>query len=83
MFDSQDKELKEIVQAARATLAQNSVDLLTDCPSRERAGWLANVYFSMEAERIEKFRKQGNKYHIVLRGTSGGKERQTYTKSTC
>lgn len=58
VFDSQDKELKEIVQAARATLAQNSVDLLTDCPSRERAGWLADVYFSMEAERIFTGRNQ-------------------------
>ncbi len=41
-----------IVNAAVETFRQNSVDLLTDCPSRERAGWLSDSYFSAEAEYI-------------------------------
>ena len=51
-FTCSDKRVEKIVEAARATLAQNAVDLLTDCPSRERAGWLSDSYFSSVAERI-------------------------------
>ena len=41
-----------VVNATVETFKQNSVDLLTDCPSRERAGWLSDSYFSSEAEFI-------------------------------
>ncbi len=51
-FTCKDKRVEKIVEAARATLAQNAADLLTDCPSRERAGWLSDSYFSSVAERI-------------------------------
>ena len=51
-FSCGDPELQKILEAAKATLAQNSVDLLTDCPSRERAGWLSDAFFSSDAERI-------------------------------
>ena len=51
-FSCADKRVEKIMEAARATLAQNAVDLLTDCPSRERAGWLSDSYFSSVAERI-------------------------------
>lgn len=47
-----DEALNKIIRAAQATLAQNAVDVLTDCPSRERAGWLSDSYFSSEAEWI-------------------------------
>ena len=49
-FRCADKRLEKIVEAARATLAQNAADLLTDCPSRERAGWLSDAWFSSVAE---------------------------------
>ena len=52
IFKCQDKRAKKIMEAARTTLAQNAVDLLTDCPSRERAGWLSDSYFSSVAERL-------------------------------
>ncbi len=45
-----DPALREIMRAAQNTLAQNSVDFLTDCPSRERAGWLADAFFAGRAE---------------------------------
>ena len=51
-FSCADKRLEKIMEAARATLAQNAVDLLTDCPSRERAGWLSDAWFSSVAERL-------------------------------
>lgn len=40
------------MEAARHTFAHNAVDLLTDCPSRERAGWLSDSFFSSVAERV-------------------------------
>src|SRR5690606_36811597 len=51
-FQSQDEDLNKIVEAAQHTLAQNSVDILMDCPSRERAGWLCDTWFSSRAEQL-------------------------------
>ena len=48
--DYGDTELNAIVAAAANSFAQNAVDILTDCPSRERAGWLCDSYFSGRAE---------------------------------
>ena len=47
-----DATLDAIVAAARETFAQNAVDLLTDCPSRERAGWLCDAFFTGRAEAL-------------------------------
>lgn len=44
-FTSSNVKLNEIYKAARQSFRQNAVDLLTDCPSRERAGWLCDSYF--------------------------------------
>jgi alpha-L-rhamnosidase len=51
-FDCEDKGLQAIVKAAANTFSQNAVDILTDCPSRERAGWLCDAYFSGKAEKL-------------------------------
>ena len=51
-FDYGDAELNRIVEAAVNTFAQNAVDILTDCPSRERAGWLCDSYFSSRSEAL-------------------------------
>ena len=51
-YDYGDAELNKIVDAAVNTFAQNAVDILTDCPSRERAGWLCDSYFSSRAEAL-------------------------------
>ena len=51
-FDCHDDTLNAIVGAAVNTFAQNAVDILTDCPSRERAGWLCDSYFSSRAEAL-------------------------------
>lgn len=60
-LDCEDERIQKIVEAARASLAQNAVDLLTDCPSRERAGWLSDSYFSSEAEYILTGKNQAEK----------------------
>ena len=52
IFSCDDQRINVIMQAARNTFAHNAVDLLTDCPSRERAGWLSDSYFSSVAERV-------------------------------
>ncbi len=45
-FDCEDKDLVKIFEAARQTFRQNATDLFMDCPSRERAGWLCDSYFT-------------------------------------
>ncbi len=45
-----DRQLDEIYKAAEATFAHNAVDIYTDCPSRERAGWLCDSFFTGRAE---------------------------------
>lgn len=51
-YQTGDVELDAVIEAAKNTLAQNAVDVLTDCPSRERAGWLCDSYFSGRTERL-------------------------------
>ena len=51
-FDCNDERVNRIMTACLNTFSQNSVDILTDCPSRERAGWLSDSWFSSVAELI-------------------------------
>ncbi len=51
-FRCEDNDINLIMESARNTLAQNSVDVLMDCPSRERSGWLSDSWFSSVAERV-------------------------------
>ena len=47
-----EQELQTIVKAAQNTFVQNAYDIFTDCPSRERAGWLCDSYFLGKAEQF-------------------------------
>ncbi len=51
-FSCEDKALEKIVWAAKNTFVQNAVDIPTDCPGRERAGWLCDSYFISLAEKL-------------------------------
>ena len=42
----------KLMKAAVETFAQNAADCLTDCPSRERAGWLCDSFFEGRAEQF-------------------------------
>ena len=45
-FSSGDERLNKIYAAGRESCRQNVVDVFMDCPSRERAGWLCDSYFT-------------------------------------
>lgn len=42
--------LRKIMEAAIETFRQNAVDIFIDCPSRERAGWLCDSFFTGRVE---------------------------------
>lgn len=50
-FKSGDERLNKILAAAKETFIQNSFDIFTDCPTRERAGWLCDSFFLGRAEK--------------------------------
>ncbi len=50
-FTSSNEKLNRIFDASKQTFRQNSVDVFTDCPSRERAGWLCDSYFTAIMEK--------------------------------
>jgi alpha-L-rhamnosidase len=45
-FASSDPDLNLLFETGRETFRQNTVDIFMDCPSRERAGWLCDSYFT-------------------------------------
>lgn len=49
-FSCEDKTLGAILEASRHSFEHNGYDLLTDCPSRERAGYLCDGFFAARAE---------------------------------
>ncbi len=51
LFQCSDPELEDIFEAGRETFRQNAVDILMDCPSRERAGWLCDSFFTGRVEK--------------------------------
>ena len=48
---SDNQRLNDIYMAAVETFRQNTLDIYMDCPSRERAGWLCDSYFTAKVER--------------------------------
>jgi alpha-L-rhamnosidase len=45
-FTSSDERLNRLFTAGRETFRQNALDIFMDCPSRERAGWLCDSFFT-------------------------------------
>jgi alpha-L-rhamnosidase len=56
LFECNRQELNALFHAGVETYRQNAVDLFTDCPSRERAGYLCDSYFIARAA----YRLSGN-----------------------
>lgn len=46
-----DAELRDIFDAALETYRQNTFTVYMDCPSRERAGWLCDSFFTSRVEK--------------------------------
>ncbi len=47
-----DEQIKRIYEAALETFRQNTLDIYMDCPSRERAGWLCDSFFTSRVEHL-------------------------------
>ena len=47
-----DVNISKIYSAAVETFRQNAVDIYMDCPSRERAGWLCDSFFTARVEYL-------------------------------
>lgn len=50
--DRVDAEMESVYRAALETFRQNVTDIYMDCPSRERAGWLCDSFFTGRVERL-------------------------------
>lgn len=51
ILKSNNKKLDEIFSSAVNTFKFNATDIFMDCPSRERAGWLCDSYFTGGVEK--------------------------------
>ena len=49
-YKGSDPKLAAVFEAAKQTFLQNNSDLFMDCPTRERAGWLCDSFFTGRAE---------------------------------
>ena len=49
-YRSENEKFLKIWEAAIQTYRQNAVDLYTDCPCRERAGWLCDSFWTARVE---------------------------------
>lgn len=47
-----DDVIKRIYTASVETFRQNTFDIYMDCPSRERAGWLCDSFFTSRVEKL-------------------------------
>ena len=51
-YRGDDETMKRIFEAAVETYRQNTFTIYMDCPSRERAGWLCDSFFTSRVERV-------------------------------
>ncbi|HOP11107.1 MAG TPA: hypothetical protein PK629_06425 [Oscillospiraceae bacterium] len=52
IYNGTDPQLQAIFDAAVETYRQNTFTIFMDCPSRERAGWLCDSFFTSRVERL-------------------------------
>ncbi|HEY3328970.1 MAG TPA: hypothetical protein VGK19_03030 [Capsulimonadaceae bacterium] len=50
-FHCSDTRLDRLFEAGRETYRQNALDIFMDCPSRERAGWLCDSFFTSRVSK--------------------------------
>ena len=51
-FASDDEQMQKVYNAALESFRANAFDIYMDCPSRERAGWLCDSYFTARTEYV-------------------------------
>lgn len=52
LSDRADEQIARIYYAGIETFCQNAYDIFMDCPSRERAGWLCDSFFTSRVEYL-------------------------------
>ena len=50
-YKGKTQKLTKVFNAAVETFKQNAVDIFMDCPTRERAGWLCDSFFTARTEK--------------------------------
>lgn len=63
-FESSDEALNRLFAAGVETFRQNALDVFMDCPSRERAGWLCDSFFT--ARVAKDLQGDGRMEHVFL-----------------
>lgn len=73
-FASSDMKVNRVFEAGRETFRQNAVDIFMDCPSRERAGYLCDCFFTSRVafDLLGKLAFGG--WYDVLEMVGGGRE---------
>lgn len=51
-YQGDNPKLAAIYEAAIETFCQNAADIFMDCPTRERAGWLCDSFFTARVEHL-------------------------------
>ena len=51
-YTGNDADIQKIYDAAVETYRQNTFTIFMDCPSRERAGWLCDSFFTARVEKV-------------------------------
>lgn len=51
-FSADEEKIEKIWNSAVETFRQNTLDIFMDCPSRERAGWLCDSFFTSRVEHL-------------------------------
>ena len=64
-FAGDDETMKKIYDAAVETFRANTVDIYMDCPSRERAGWLCDSFFTARVEKLLTGHSPVEKAHLT------------------
>lgn len=71
----------KVIQYGEGNFLRTFADAYFDTLNKDGSGeYSVDIVQPIPFGTLEKFRKQSNKYHIVLRGTSGGKEREDVYK---
>ena len=81
-FSCSDPGLNRIFDAARQTFRQNAVDIFMDCPSRERAGWLCDSFFTVP-RRVRPVRQHDHREELLRELPPAAEASPTCPKACC
>ena len=71
----------KIVQFGEGNFLRTFADLYFDTLNKEGGEYKVNIIKPIPFGSLEKFKNQNYKYHVVLRGVSGGKDVENVSES--